>query len=395
MSPVPAWTARRRDPVTARAGDWALATVLVLLHLLAPRTGLADTGASSIAAGIATLFLAVGQGLPLVWRRKHPRAVAGCVLLCYAGTGILVGLVPPFSAWVLIWSFGSRPPGRRGTSLTSLAMLTAGSTGVLVVLAEVGRTGSGAWALYLFVTAVITLGAVLLASERGRLEAVRQRGATEERLRIASDLHDLVGHGLSAVAVQSSTARMALEAGDSPTARAALSAIEATSRTAMREMRQMLGVLRGADGEVAELPAPGLGDIETLVENVRSGGIAVVTELDDDLGDLGALGALRGIAPATQLCAYRVVQEGLTNAVKHAPGALVTVRITHDGESLGVRVVTSGAAAAPPTSEETGGLGLSGLRTRVGAAGGELRSGPTADGWLLEARLPSQEEGTP
>jgi signal transduction histidine kinase len=234
---------------------------------------------------------------------------------------------------------------------------------------------------------------VLVRSERGRLEAVRQGAASEERLRIARDLHDLVGHGLSAVTVQSSTARMALDAGDSATARRALTAVESSSRGALREMRQLFGVLRtisdvragdDADAGADNAPTPGLADIARLVENVRLGGVAVTSETTGDVLD---------VPPAVQLCAYRVVQEALTNAVKHAPGGVVTVRVVGSDQSLHVVVETSGGIPSDG-HVDSGGFGLEGIRTRVAAAGGQARIGPTPEGWLVAAELPVQPEET-
>jgi signal transduction histidine kinase len=182
---------------------------------------------------------------------------------------------------------------------------------------------------------------------------------------------------------------MALDSGDTATAGTALSAVEASSRTAMREMRELLGVLRGiegaeftdADRDPSGPPAPGLADIATLVDNVRLAGVAGTAETQGDLAD---------VPPAVQLCAYRVVQESLTNALKHAPGAIVTVRVAGSGQLLRVVVETTGGT---PTggNVDGGGLGLVGIRTRVAAAGGRVRMGPTPSGWLIEADLPMRE----
>jgi signal transduction histidine kinase len=243
---------------------------------------------------------------------------------------------------------------------------------------------------------LVLLAAVLVRSERGRVEAVGRRAATEERLRIARDLHDLVGHGLSAIAVQSSTARMALQSGDEMSAGTALTAVESTSRIALREMRQMLGVLTdvdGADGSPDEpgrpdgvpRPAPGLDDLGPMLDNVRAAGVAVALE---QAGDWGSA------SPGVQLVIYRIVQEGLTNAVKHAPGSLVAVRLdASDGSGrVSVETVGSTAVAGRPSSTPRRGLGLDGLRTRVTAVAGELTYGPTDQGWILEARVPLHEE---
>jgi signal transduction histidine kinase len=234
------------------------------------------------------------------------------------------------------------------------------------------------------VTVIVGLAAVLVRSERGRRVAAREQAVAGERLRIAADLHDLVGHGLSTVAVQSSAARVALDAGDEQTARAALTAVESTSRAAMREVRQLLGLLRDVsaddarDDAAVDAPLPGLADIATLVGNVRAGGVAVTAQVVPEAAQVPA---------AVQLCAYRVVQEALTNAVKHAPGAVVTVRVSSAEGTLRVVVDTAGGMRAP-RAEQGGGLGLDGIRARVAAAGGRSRIGATTDGWRVDAELP-------
>jgi signal transduction histidine kinase len=324
--------------------------------------------------------MAVGQGAAVALARRSSFAATTLVLICYAGQSLVAGVVPPFAAWVVIWSVGSSRASDAG-SVKLPSVVAAGTSGV-VVLAELTHTGSGASALLVMITVVITLAAILLRSERARIEAVKRQGGAEERLRIARDLHDLVGHGLSVVAIQSSTGRMALDAGDSATARAAMSAVEASSRTAMGELRQMLGVL---SDDASEAPSPGIGDIAALVENVRTGGVVV---------DLEITGSFDAMPRATQLSAYRIVQEGLTNALKHAPGSLVQVRVCHAHDRLTVTVESSGGSRAQPAGDHTG-FGLEGLRARVAALSGNLRSVRTTDGWLLDAEIPVAQPDAP
>ena len=359
--------------------------VAVLLQLLAPQTGSPTSGERSSWVGALATVLAVGQGLPLAWRRVYGYWVAGVVLGCYGGYVVAVGVVPPFAGWVVIWSLATFVPERRRATVAALT--AAGVTGAFIIAGELVRSRSEPSALLSLVTIIVALAAVLVRSERGRVEAARGHAVAEERLRIAGDLHDLVGHGLGAVAVQSSTARVALDAGDERAARAALTAVESTSRTAMREMRQLLGLLRDRSGNVSEVdtPPPGLADIATLVGNVRAGGVAVTADLPPET---------RHVPPEVQLCAYRVVQEALTNAVKHAPSAIVTVRVTCAESMVRVVVDSSGGTRAQREAEGSG-LGLAGIRTRVAAAGGQSRIGPTADGWRVDAQLPLRPAGMP
>lgn len=388
-----------RDPRAAagpRPTDWALAVLVVLAHLTRVRAGRAEDVVASGWADVLSPALAIGAGLPLVWRRSHRRAVAVTVLLCYAGLALLEGIVPPWAPWVVIWTLATTGPDRRRATRECVAVTAA--TIAVVGAAQLVHPRSGGLVLVAAVTAGVAMLGVLVRSERARVEEAGRRATVEERLRIARDLHDLVGHGLSAVAVQSSTARMAITAGDTDTAERALAAVEASSRTAMREMRQMLHLLSdddardgpppaalvtAVDGDpsgpavrTARPPSPGVADIEGLVANVRAGGVSV-TYADD--------GAWRAAAPAAQLCAYRLAQEGLTNAVRHAPGAPISLSLTAVGEVGRVSVLTTGPVAPGPRER---GRGLTGLATRVEALSGEFWSGPTAQGWLVEARLP-------
>jgi signal transduction histidine kinase len=183
--------------------------------------------------------------------------------------------------------------------------------------------------------------------------------------------------------VQSSTARLALDAGEFGAARAALSAVESASRAALAEMRQLLGVLRAGDrGEYG--PSPGLGDLPGLVEGLRQRGAAVAPSA-------GELGEVPG---AVSLAAYRVVQEALTNAVKHAEGSRVTVQVAASGGAVLV-TVEDYAQQAPPLGGRAGGHGLAGMRERVAGLGGEISAGPAGDhpGWRVRARIPYGGEG--
>jgi signal transduction histidine kinase len=239
-----------------------------------------------------------------------------------------------------------------------------------------------------------------LAALRDRAEALERervsaeaRAAADERLRIARDVHDLVGHGLSAIAVQSGTARLALDAGKIETARTALAAVESASRAALGEMRQLLGVLRAGDaGEHGRLP--GLGDLPGLAGRMGRQGVMVTVRA-------GEVGEVPG---AVSVAAYRVVQEALTNVVKHAGGGRVTVEVGASGGAVLVTVedyagpAASQAEAGHPSGEppggRAGGAGLAGMRERVAGFGGELSAGPAGDhpGWRVRARIPYAQQ---
>jgi signal transduction histidine kinase len=355
-------------------GDAALAAGVCLLALFAPVTGGSGHQDSAGWVGLVAIVAAIGQGVPLLWRTTHPVACSAVVLVSYAVACLVVGLTPPLGPWVMIWSTGSTLVAQGLPR--RLPLLTTVATCLLIGVSEVAQPGVGASALLVALTVLVALSAVLVRTDRGRVEAVRERAATQERLRIARDLHDVVGHGLSVVAVQSSTARLALDAGDPGTARTAIGVVEAASRTAMREMRQMLGVLTERPEHPGSPGVPGIADIDDLVNELRAGGVQVSYEVS---------GPWDQSSPAVQLCVYRVVQEATTNAVKHCPGQPISILVESGPDELSVCVANAGTGPQPA---DGGGMGLPGLRARVDAEGGRFHAGPTSGGWQVEASLP-------
>ncbi|MEU7000836.1 sensor histidine kinase [Nonomuraea sp. NPDC046570] len=215
--------------------------------------------------------------------------------------------------------------------------------------------------------------------ERAR-EADTRAARAEERSRIARELHDVVAHHVSVMTVQAAAARKVLDS-DPAVASEALTAIETTGRLAMNEMRNIVGVLRtDAPSRPAELgPQPGLGDLPALVEQMREAGLAVQLWIEGERGQL---------APGLDLAAYRLVQEGLTNTLRHAgPGARAWVRVHHEVRELRVQVEDDGRGPGP-ASERTG-HGLVGIRERVSLYGGILSIGPrTGGGFEVRATFP-------
>ena len=209
-------------------------------------------------------------------------------------------------------------------------------------------------------------------------EEMRRRRELEERGRIARELHDVVAHSMSVITVQAGTAKFRLQHLDEETV-SEFEDIAASSRQALGEMRSLLTILR-TDESVEEVPMPGLAQIGDLVAASRSAGAEITAELEDF-----------EVPPTVGLTAYRAVQEALSNALRHARGASISVRIARDGEVLGIRV-RNGAPPPSPTPQDPlpgSGLGLAGTRERVGALGGTVASGPTPEGgYSLHARIP-------
>jgi signal transduction histidine kinase len=222
------------------------------------------------------------------------------------------------------------------------------------------------------------------ATRQAMTDTLREQAATQERARIARELHDVVAHHVSMVAVQAETARLTTP-GMPPEGQARLAAIGDTARDALTEMRRLLGILRAdAAGEAERAPQPGLGRLDELLDDAREAGTSVRLAVH---GDVVAL------SPGVDLTAYRIVQEALTNARRHAPGAEVDVELRFDPDALRVLVRDDGPGAAPDGSH--GGHGILGMHERVAMVGGTLRvgsggSGP-GGGFVVDARLPIAE----
>ena len=204
-----------------------------------------------------------------------------------------------------------------------------------------------------------------------------ERAVADERARVARELHDLVAHSMGVIVIQAQGAQRALDETPERT-RAALEAIESAGRAGLSEMRRLLGLLHesGTDSDTA--PQPTLGQLSELVDAVRGAGLHV---------DLQVVGEARPLAAGVELTGYRVVQEALTNALKHAPGADVRVAVRYGSDDLEIEVGDDGSSAAAAFTN--GGHGLVGMRERVGLYGGTLRAGPRPGGGFdVCARLP-------
>jgi signal transduction histidine kinase len=218
------------------------------------------------------------------------------------------------------------------------------------------------------------------ASRRAMVVSLRERAAMEERARIARELHDIVAHSLSMIAIQADTTRLTTE-GLPEEGRGRVAAIGDTARGALTEMRRLLGVLRTDAGALVEHePQPRLDRLDELVDAARSAGGRV---------QLTISGQVRPVPPGVDLSAYRIVQEALTNALRHAAGAAVEVRLGYEPDRLRIQVCDDG----PGRREGHEGHGLLGMRERVALLGGTLHVGPGAvgGGVTVEADLPLPE----
>jgi signal transduction histidine kinase len=219
--------------------------------------------------------------------------------------------------------------------------------------------------------------------EREREEESR-RAVAEERARIARELHDIIAHSVSVMVVQAAAGRRVLDS-QPETARASLEAIETTGRQALAEIRRLLGVLRRDDGpDEALVPQPGLAHVEALVDEMRRAGLPVELRVEGEPGPL---------PPGVDVSAYRVVQEALTNTLRHAGPARVSVIVRYGPDDVEVEVSDDGhGSSAHPAP--AGGQGLVGMRERVALFQGDFEAGPRAGGgFAVRARLPIGSSG--
>lgn len=260
-------------------------------------------------------------------------------------------------------------------------VVAAASPAVIAVLQPAGNhLAWGIWMIGVVFSAVIGRGVYRQQRLIGQLEFARRQLAlqaqAEERRRIARDVHDLVGQGLAAVLVQVTSARHVLRR-DTAAADEALAAAEEVGRRSMRELRGTLTLLRSADDDAAPLPLPELVELGALVESARRDGLAV---------EYRSTGDLERVDTAVGLALYRIAQEALHNAARHAPHAGTIVAATVTPSSVALEVDSVGALAGSDAGRPR--YGLVGMRERAATVGGELQAGPTADGWRVFCRVP-------
>ncbi len=360
---------------TALYADAALAGLV-----LAARLSMSN-GEKGVALLLATL--------PLAARRRFP--LAACLLLVIGVYATRHDAKQIAIATVVFAGYSAVRYSRfRGAALVTVLWL-----GVIVGAALFGTT---ALLILVSLALTVTVGyAVYAIGERDRLlaehEAATHRALELERARIASELHDVVTHSVSVMIVQAGAARQVLA--ESPgEARAALLAVEASGRAAMTELRHLLGLLsptQSLEGDAdipvdrspAELaPQPGLAQLHTLVDRLTAAGLPIELHVDELPEDF---------SPGLDLAVFRVIQEALTNVIKHAGKPCTTVRLLYEDDHLLVEVADSGRPipAAAPLVPAGARRGLIGLRERIALYGGELDAGPrSGGGWVVRARFP-------
>lgn len=354
-------------------------------------------------AGALALLVVCGA---LFFRRRAPLGaltVATSAVVAGGVAAVLMGQSLPWcylAVWVLLFHVGLRRPASAASSaaLAGLVVIVAaGGAAPLDTLAWDDRFVTALPVAAMSVAAF--LGGLQVRSSREtnrrRQEEAAREAVAAERSRIAREIHDLIGHDLSVIASLSAGGQTVARSAP-PDAERAFAAIGEVSRASVAQLRQVLRLLRSTDDEPsgARAPQPDLSQLDELLDAVRAAGLTVE---DERQGDLRALPA------AHQLAVYRIVQESLTNTLRHrggGGGASVTVRIVVGAREVVVMVAdraTTAVVAAHP-APVAGGHGIVGMRERVGALGGELEAGPTSTGWRVRATIPREagetDEGT-
>lgn len=355
------------------------------------------------ASALVVPLLIVAGFAALSRRDRHPVAVFTIVMIISASAAVVPLYHPGVVPLAALYAVSIRCSARTARIALGTTILTFVVIAVFYPVPDLtlGTRLISAVGYTIFAGAIWIAGRHFGAQTRRLRDVTALRAAAidsavaAERLRLARELHDIVSHAVSIMVVQAGGARRML-ARDPQRAEQALYAVEDVGREAMDELRRLLTVLRSAAGDQAaeEQDAPGLDALAGLVSRTSEAGIATVFEVDGEAGSL---------APSVELTAYRVVQEALTNTVKHAgPGATARVQLSwqhspDDVTELSLRV--SDQRASEPDTVATGptelsiGLGLAGLAERVTAIGGRFSAHPTETGYLIQATLPATRPG--
>jgi signal transduction histidine kinase len=375
-----------------------------------------DTGAAAAGAGLTVLstwsgppwllaVLPVIMGAALALRRRAPLVMwagawAGTVLQTLVarqppqGLDVLVPVLVLFAASYALGAYSGLRRSAAGLALSAplvaLCVHDSSQLGEFTGVPQiVGTARPGVGGIVLFVIEILACWmagvlvrgrrqAVSLAVRNAGLERQAAEAVAAERARIACELHDIVAHHISVMVLQAAAARASSRVAD-----AALEKIESSGRQALTETRRLLGVLRDADDDTGLAPQPGIGQLSALADSLRAAGLPVSLELR---------GAHEAVPAAVAVSAYRIVQEALTNVLKHAGPAQAHVTVSVTGEAVTIEVTDNGVACLPDGTP-TSGHGLTGMRERAAVFGGRVAAGPRpGGGFAVRAQLPLGDE---
>jgi signal transduction histidine kinase len=341
---------------------------------------------------LITLTVAGGLSLALLWWSPFAGLCVSLALLC--AQSVVGYQFTQMAVWaVVVASLATVAFDHRNRAVAAGFLVAAGAVVVLVTMP--GVTWTNALSVWI-VLSVVWVVAVVIRVYGGSIERAERRAAlfaadrearareavAEERSRLARELHDSVGHALNVVVLHAGAAQRVV-ATKPELAREALGSIETAGRQALADIERMLGILRAPDDGVGLDAAPGLGQVEKLCAQVREAGLPVTLSVD---------GEAQALPASLDLTAYRIVQEALTNTLKHAGKTHAAVTVRYEADALAIEVVDDGRGVTAGIAG--GGRGLAGMGERVATFRGELEAGPRAEGgFAVRARLPLHKEG--
>ncbi len=372
-----------------RTPPWLIDAVLTTCFVVGALTTTTRPGGDYARRDALAIVLILGATLPYLGRRLAPlpvlavSVVAAAALFARGNSG---GAIPMAIA-VGAYTVGAYRPPRE---------MVAGAVLVDSALVAILVAGNPGFHVPEFLTSVAVFTAAILAgwtmqSRRFRVEALEReegeasrRAVADERLRIAQELHDVVAHSLGVIAVQSGVGMHLIDT-DPTEARRALEHISRASRSSLAEIRRVLGLVRSGEAVVTHTPIPRLSDLPLLVSQINDAGLDVTLEVTGETGC---------VPPGVELAAYRIVQEALTNTLRHAHAACAAVRLRVQPGAVCISVWDDGQGST--TDPTSGGHGLVGMRERVAVYGGTLSVGPVPGGGFgVEARIPYDDEPAP
>ena len=348
--------------------------------------------------GAATAVSALVFGASLYWRRTRPLVMAGLASAALVGGAILGGdmtetLTVAATAMLIVFSIGLFLPRRGSVAAVAVFLLATWLDLVIARDPEYSLVSDIAFTSMIIVPGPFLAGRAL-RDRRARTEELErlteqlrdeqdlraQMAVLDERARIAREMHDVVAHSVSLMVVQTGAARSLLDE-DPEQSRAALLAVEDAGREALAELRRALGVMRGGGPDsVALAPQPGLAEIGVLVDRAREAGLPVTLDVE---------GEPRALPGGADLAAYRIVQEALTNSIKHAGPARAAVTLRWSARELALEITDTGRGPNGAVSPDS--HGIVGMRERVAVYGGEVETGPAdggGSGFAVRARIP-------
>jgi signal transduction histidine kinase len=341
----------------------------------------------SSAADMALTAVPVAAWSLWAFARNVPLAVASVAIVVPVILAQRSGELEPVMFNAALLAFAAARWSRSFEAAAALGLLAASTPVAVALVQDPMEVATGIWVVAIVFTWV--LGHAVARQERlvleleGTRRQLAEQAVLSERRRIARDVHDFVGHGLAAVMLQVTSARHVLRR-DPDAAEEALRSAEEVGRRSMRELRRTVTLLRSEDEAGVPAPVPTAGEIPALVDEARLGGLAV---------ELHTRGDLTRVSPSVGLALYRIAQEALANAARHAPHARTTLGLELGNGRVALLAETSGPVVAESASErDRPHYGLIGMEERATALGGEFAAGPTRDGWRVRCELPVDHE---